>query len=146
MNTSENLLHQLQHVLRKMKVSLSSSDEFEPLTDLLFQWVEQEGVLVVSNDEDAELGHGRIDEWVEAGESLGDDDMIAGLRDAIVSLKPQMEALNVMKPYAFVWLKDDEGETAEVYRVDDENIVIEETLMKDLDSDLDAFWAELSKE
>jgi hypothetical protein len=67
------------------------------------------------------------------------------LRNGIEADKDVLENLSILKPYAFV-LEDDDRETvAELYVVDDDTVIIDTELMKDLDKDLDDFFENLLK-
>ncbi|MBR1890037.1 MAG: hypothetical protein IJ816_05360 [Alloprevotella sp.] len=146
MKNSQSVLSQLQQVLRKLEPALSSLDEFMPLTDILFEWKAEEKVLVVCDDEERELVRGAIDAWAEQGENLEEVEIAEALRGAIASVKAEMDSLSVLKPFAFVLMKEESGDTEEIYRVDDENVILEDSLMKNLDEDLDAFWEKLCRE
>ena len=56
-----------------------------------------------------------------------------------------LENLSILKPYAFVLEDDDREAVAELYVVDDDTVIIDTELMKDLDKDLDDFFENLLK-
>jgi hypothetical protein len=56
-----------------------------------------------------------------------------------------MENLSILKPYAFVLEDEDRDSVAELYVVDDDTVIIDTELMKDLDKDLDDFFENLLK-
>ena len=54
--------------------------------------------------------------------------------------------MSILKPYSFVLEDDDHENVEELYLVDDDIVIIDEELMKDLDSDLDNFLNNLLKD
>ena len=52
---------------------------------------------------------------------------------------------SILKPYAFVLEDDDRESVAELYVADDDTVIIDSELMKDLDKDLDNFFENLLK-
>ena len=60
-------------------------------------------------------------------------------------MKDTIEQASILKPYSFV-LEDDDKETVEeLYLVDDDIVIIDTELMKDLDKDLNDFLEKLLK-
>ena len=68
------------------------------------------------------------------------------LTEAIKRIKDVTENVAVLKPYSYVLVGEDHETLADIYLVDDENIVISGELMEGLNEDLENFWEDLAKE
>ena len=54
--------------------------------------------------------------------------------------------MSILKPFSLVLENDDKESVAELYLVDDEMVIIDPDLMKDLDEDLNSFLENLLKD
>ena len=59
--------------------------------------------------------------------------------------KEQIDNLPILKPFSFVLEDDDHDLQTELYVVDDDMVMIDPELMKNLDEDLDSFFDQLMK-
>ena len=116
------------------------------MTDIHLQPNQDSGEFVVFNDDDEELSHAIVNEWIEYG---GDDfykEVQPALSVVLNELKEEgtFDQLGLVKPYSFV-LVDDEKETiADLLLMDDdETLLLDDELLKGLDEELDAFLKDL---
>lgn len=124
------------------------------MTDILLQVNTDTGLFTILNDDDDEIYSAVIEEWIEnsAEEENPDSDtaMIrAGhaLKQYIRNRKEELSNLSLLKPYSFVLVDADKESVEELYLVDDDTIVLDQsTLMQGLDEDLDNFFQKLMKE
>lgn len=114
------------------------------VSDIYLQPVLGAGELYVFDDEDNNLARVEVSEWVDAVP----EDFYAMVEQ---QLRPLLEELGkadcvLMKPYSFV-LVDDEHETvSELLLVDDDTMLLNDSLLKGLDEELDAFLKQLLEE
>ena len=114
------------------------------VSDIHLQPVLGAGELYVFDDDDNELAHVEVGEWVD---SVPEEFYVMVEQQ----LRPLLEELDktdsvLMKPYSFV-LVDDEHETvSELLLVDDDTMLLNDSLLKGLDEELDAFLKQLLEE
>ncbi|MDE5676713.1 MAG: hypothetical protein K2G02_10200 [Phocaeicola sp.] len=116
------------------------------ITDIHLQPKQDSGELVIYNDDEEELSHTTVEEWVDYGE----DDFYAVvervLRSKLNELKEkgELDNLSVVNPYSFVLVGEDKETVAELLLMDDEDtLFLDDELLKGLDEELDAFLKEL---
>lgn len=116
------------------------------VTDIHLQPNQDSGEFIVFNDDDEELSHAIVNEWIEYD---GDDfykEVQPALSVVLNELKEEgtFDQLGLVKPYSFV-LVDDEKETiADLLLMDDdETLLLDDELLKGLDEELDAFLKDL---
>ena len=98
------------------------------------------------DDDDKEITRTVIEQWINNQDENFYEKITGVIRKCIDRKKKQIEKLSILKPYSFV-LEDEEKENvAELFVVDDDTVIIDPELMKDLDKDLDDFLEKLLKE
>ena len=85
------------------------------------------------------------EQWIENKDDDFYNQAASVFRGCIEKEKDLMENLSILKPYAFVLEDEDRDSVAELYVVDDDTVIIDTELMKDLDKDLDDFFENLLK-
>ena len=127
-------------------ISLYAGEEDQPTsTDFYFQPQRKEGTLTIFNDDEQAIAEARIPEWFEAEEATFYDEAGDCLKAAIekTNVDGSLERLAVWMPYSFV-LVDDERETiCELLLVDDDTLVVTDSLLKGLDEELNSFLEQL---
>ena len=132
---SETLLSEVFETLCSM---FTGRDE-SVLTDFHFQPSSESGVLTVFDDEDAVLATATIVEWLDYDPSRFWPQVKADLLAAVTAANKEhkLEQFDVWKPYSFV-LVDDERETiCDLLLVDDDTLVLNDSLLDTLEADLD---------
>jgi len=144
--TTEQTFQQTERAIRKIIEKFPANQEASQLTDIHMSANQDTGELLAFDDDDKELNRCVVEQWIEYKEDDFYDQVAAVLRKVLQANSQLVESMSILKPYAFV-LEDDERETiSELYVVDDDTIIIDPILMKDLDEDLDSFFKKLMKE
>ncbi len=146
MEATPQILQQIKRVLRKLATKFPTAEEQAPLTDILIQVKQESGEIRIFNDDDTELTRCVVEEWIDNKDDDFYDAIQPILKQAIAELHDTLDNLNILKPYSFVLLDDDREAIADLHLVDDNTLLIDCNLMKDMDKDLDAFLDKLLKE
>ena len=125
---------------------LYSGEEDQLLsTDFYFQPLQEEGGLLVFNDNDEEIAHIPIPEWQDYATETFYEEITTQLTAAIEAANTdgELERLAVWMPYSFV-LVDKERETvSDLLLVDDDTLLVKKGLMAGLNEELNKFIEEL---
>ena len=145
MKATEQTLQQTRRAIRKIIDKFPSSKEATQLTDIHLRVSQDSGELIAFDDNDNEITRCVVEQWIDNKDDNFYQHVAATLRNVLTDMKDAIEQTSLLKPYSFV-LEDDEKETIEeLYLVDDDLIIIDTELMKDLDKDLDNFLEKLLK-
>ena len=146
MEMSEQSRVAITSALKEALCRYVSGGEESVVTDIHLQPNSESGELVIYDDDDKVLARTIINEWVE----YDSDDFYAVvepiLRAELEALKATglLEKLNLMKPYSFVLVDEEKETVAELLLVDDEEtLLLNDELLKELDEELDAFLKDL---
>ena len=145
MKATEQTLQQIGRAFRKVSEKFPKDQEASVLTDIHIRVVQETGEMLFFDDDDKELNRCVIEQWMDNKDDDFYESVTTILRHAIESDKDLLENLSIVKPYAFVLEDDDREAVAELYVVDDDTVIIDTELMKDLDKDLDDFFENLLK-
>lgn len=145
MNTTSAITARIQQALREVSGYFAGLGH-TPLSDIHIQAKKGSGGLYFFDDSDMELTHCTVDEWAALPDGDFYPSVADAVREAIRGLRPEMEVLNLQKPYSFVLVDSDRETVCELYLVDDDLFLISGELMEGLSEDLDRFWEELSKD
>ena len=143
MKATEQTLQQIGRAFRKVSEKFPKDQEASVLTDIHIRVVQETGEMLFFDDDDKELNRCVIEQWMDNKDDDFYESVTTILRNAIETDKDLLENLSILKPYAFVLEDDDREAVAELYVVDDDTVIIDTELMKDLDKDLDAFMEKL---
>lgn len=117
------------------------------MTDILLQVNLESGQLVIYNDDDEEIFSTIVEEWVNIESSSPYEEVAATLRQYIADNVETLDNLGLIKPYSYVLIDDERETICELHLVDDQLIAIDsQTLMENLDKDLDDFFDRLMKD
>ena len=145
MKATEQTLQQIGRAFKKVSEKFPKDKEASVLTDIHIRVVQDTGEMLFFDDDDKELNRCVIEQWMDNKDDDFYESVTTILRNGIEADKDVLENLSILTPYAFV-LEDDDRETvAELYVVDDDTVIIDTELMKDLDKDLDDFFENLLK-
>lgn len=145
MKATEQTLQQTRRAIRKIIDKFPSSEEATQLTDIHLRVSQDSGELTAFDDDDNEITRCVVEQWIENKDDNFYQEVAATLRSELTGMKDTIEQASILKPYSFV-LEDDDKETVEeLYLVDDDIVIIDTELMKDLDKDLNDFLEKLLK-
>ena len=118
MKLSQSTLSLIEETIKKAIAKFACGCEQTIVTDIHLQPVQSSGDLLIFDDDDNELAHATVEEWMTYEGTI-------------------------MKPYSFV-LVDEEKETiAELLLMDDDTLLVNDELLKGLDEELDDFLKKL---
>lgn len=146
MEFSEQTRRQIERALRKAAAKFPQTEENLPLTDLHLQVKQESGELLVFDDDDHELTRCVVEEWIGNRDESFYEDIQPVLTESIRRTKDVTENVAILKPYSYVLVDEDHETIADLYLVDDQTVLLDGELMKDLDEDLESFWETLEKE
>lgn len=135
----------LHEALKKIVRLYSGEEDQLVTTDFYFMPVREKGVLYVFNDNDEEIVQVAVPEWAGYADEAFYDAAGADLTTAIqeVNAEGDLERLAVWMPYSFV-LVDGERETiADLLLVDNDTLLVTDSLLQGLDEDLNSFFEKL---
>lgn len=114
-------------------------DDDRVLTDIHVMADAEAGKFVLLDDDDNEIFSTVVEEWAD----YADDDFYPAVKSALRSVclerRKEIDSLSLVKPFTVVLMGSDREYIADIYNADDENIIVDEDLMKGLDEDLDSF-------
>lgn len=148
MNLAPTSVAALHEVLQKIVRLYSGEEDQLVTTDFYFMPVRENGTLFVFNDNDEEIAQLAIPEWADYADEAFYDAVGADLTAAIqeVNAEGDLERLAVWMPYSFV-LVDGERETiADLLLVDDDTLLVTDSLLQGLDEELNSFLEKLMSE
>lgn len=146
MKTTDQTFQQVERTISKIIDKFPTNVEPTILTDIHLRANQETGELVAFDDDDKEITRTVIEQWINNQDDNFYEKITGVIRKCIDRKKKHIEKLSILKPYSFV-LEDEEKENvAELFVVDDDTVIIDPELMKDLDKDLDDFLEKLLKE
>ena len=146
MNISEQTLQQIDRAIRKVSEKFPATEEAELMTDIHIRVAQETGELTVFNDNDEEITRCIVEQWINNGDDDFYEAIAPVLRKSIEKNKKLVEGMSILKPFSLVLENDDKESVAELYLVDDEMVIIDPDLLKDLDEDLNSFLENLLKD
>lgn len=144
MKLNDSSSAQLKATIRKAIGKYTAEGE-SFVTDLHFMANPQTGFCGLIDDEDNELGHTTVKEWV-AYEGDDFDEMVT---DKLSALLQEMKdagdfaKLQIIQPYSFVYVDEDKETIAELLLMDDDTLIVTDGLLKGLDEELNEFLKNL---
>lgn len=144
MEISESVLKEMADVIGQALNVYRQQSEMPTVTDIHILPVRESGELVVLDD-DRELGRSVISELADIPEDEFYDAVESLLGRVLQNLNTEdsFDNLSIWKPFSFVMMDDDGDVTRELMLVDDDTQLVSQTLMADLDEDLEKFLKEL---
>lgn len=145
MKATEQTLQQIRRALRKVAEKFPNSIEASVLTDVHVRVNQDTGEVQFFDDDEKEVTRCVVEQWIENKDDDFYENVASVFRACIDQEKELIDHLSILKPYAFVLEDDDRESVAELYVADDDTVIIDSELMKDLDKDLDEFFENLLK-
>ena len=138
----------IHETLSKITELYSGEEDQLVSTDFYFQPLREKGKLLVFNDDDEESSNITIDEWKEYPADTFYDEVTAQLTAIIEAFNTEgeLERLAVWMPYSFVLVDDERESLAELLLVDEDTLLVTDSLLEGLDADLNAFIEKLLDE
>lgn len=103
--------------------------------------------LSVYDDEEGLLAQGNIDEWAKLKEDPDtfDENVAAILKKALheKEVSDALDALDVIRPFSVIFVNEEFEQKDELFRLDDNIVVLEDEFLKNLDKELDDFLKKL---
>lgn len=139
MKATEQTLHQIERVIRKVADKFPPVDEPMLLTDIHMRVNQETGEFVAFDDDDKEITRSVIEQWIGNTDNDFYNSIVSDIRKCLEKQKKTIDHMSILKPYSFV-LEDEDKETiAELYVADDDTVIIYPELMAGLDKELDDF-------
>ena len=147
MKLSPSSIAALNEALCKISALYSGEEDQLLSTDFYFM-PSQEGYLQVFNDNDEEIARVEVPEWKEYQHETFYTEVEADLRDAIKAANGNgdLERLAVWMPYSFVLVDEERESIAELLLVDEDTLLVTDSLLEGLDAELNAFIENLLDE
>lgn len=146
MKATEQTQQMLDRAIRKIADKFPASQEAEQLTDIHIRITQDTGEFMAFDDDDNEITRCVIEQWIDNKDDDFYEQIAAILRKALEKNRNMVEAMSILKPYAFVLEDDDKENQGELFVADDETVIINTELMAGLDEDLDSFLKDLMKD
>lgn len=146
MKANEQTLQEVERAIRKVADKFPATEEASMLTDIHLRVNQETGELVAFDDDDNEINRCIVEQWIDNKDDTFYADAASTLRMVLNKHQQQIEAMSILKPYSFVLEDEDHESLEELYVVDDDTVIIDEELMKDLDKDLTDFMNKLFEE
>ena len=131
-------------LIKALSHSKGESD-MEAVTDIHLQPNQVEASLVIYDDDDRELAHTKINEWVSYESDDFDEEVQQLFTSTLSELNAQgvLDGLHILKPYSFVQVDEHKESVAELLLIDDDTLLVNDELLKGLDDELNAFLKDL---
>ena len=145
MKLSQSSLSLLEETIKKAISRYTCGCEQTIVTDIHLQPNQNSGELAIFDDEDEELANVTIEEWT----AYEGDDFYESMERILPTLLCNMknagtfDKLTILKRFSFVLLDDEKERLAELLLIDDDNLFVNDELLKGLDEELDAFLKNL---
>lgn len=146
MKVSEKTRAAISSSIKEAVCRYVSCEDKSYITDIHILPKQDSGEFIIFNDDDEELVHTIIDEWIDSD----DEDFIqcieGVLRSELSALKDEgyLDKLSLLKPYSFVLVDEDKETVSELLIMDDDDtLLLNEELLKGLDEELDTFLKDL---
>ena len=143
MEVSKQTTPQIKNMLRKVIAKFPA--EAEPvMTDIHLLVNSYTGEIHTYNDDDEELGHCIVDEWIKCSDETFYESIVPILRRCIEDLRQGIEKMSIMQPFSFVLIGEDHETLQDLVIIDGEDtVMLDVTLLDGLEEDLDTFLKQL---
>ena len=137
----------ISEALNKIARLYSGEEDQLVSTDFYLQPL-SEGRLAVFNDNDEEITTATVPEWESYNADTFYDQVTEDLTAAIEAANAdgELERLAVWMPYSFVLVDEERESIAELLLVDEDTLLVTDSLLEGLDDELNAFIDKLLNE
>lgn len=146
MKANQQTLQQVERAIRKIAAKFPTGSE-PVLTDIHLLVDPESGEMKAFNDDDDELNRCVVEQWIGNNEEDFYSQVAALLHDCLQQHHKTVETMSLMRPFSFVLMDNDHETLQDLYYVDNEDtVILNGELLKDLEQDLDAFLQRLLAE
>ena len=144
MKLNETSSAQLKATIRKALNKYTAEDDTF-VTDIHLQANATNGVCKLFDDDDQELGHTTVKEWVAYEGGDFDEQIGEALSIILHEMKAagDFDKLQILKPYSFAQVDEDKETVSELLLMDDDTLIVTDELLKGLDEELNEFLKDL---
>ena len=148
MSISNASTSKLRSAIEQAVHHFSQDDDFLVITDFHLHLDADSGEVSIADDTDVAIASTVVEEWID----LDGDEEMEEMAGVLTTLLQQMsnehvfDDVNISKPFSFVLEDDNQESIQELFYVDEDIIVLNNDLLKDMDKDLDDFFEKLMKE
>ena len=137
---TEKIASCLKNAIERMK-----QETAEVITDFHVQPVADTGDIFIYDDNDQVLSQTSIDGCEEMNDDEFSQLVAQVMRAELNKLNEQkaFDQLTIFRPFSFVIVDEEKEPIEDLFIVDDENIIIDDELLKGLDDELDGFLHDL---
>ena len=146
MKATEQTIKQVERTIGKIADKFPHVEEPTILTDIHLRANQETGELVAFDDEDKEITRAVIEQWIGNTDESFYSDITTVIKQCINNYHTMLEDIAILKPYSFVLENEDKELINDLYLIDDDIMIFDPELMKELDEDLDQFLDNLMKE
>lgn len=148
MTLSSNSVTLLHDALCKIATLYAGEEDQLVSTDFYFMPDRENGCLFITDDNDVEIAQVEIPEWKECVSEGFYAEVESTLREAIkgANADGELERLAVWMPYSFVLVDENRESVCDLLLVDDDTLLVTDSLLKGLDKELNDFIAQLLEE
>ena len=135
----------LHDALSRIAIIYAGEEDQLLSTDFFFSPDKDNGILIITDDNDKEIAKAEVPEWCEYTSdnfySLAEADLRAAIKEA--NKEGELERLAVWMPYSFVLVDKEHESICELLLVDDDTLLVTEGLLEGLDKELNEFLESL---
>ena len=148
MTLSSNSAILLHDALCKIATLYAGEEDQLISTDFYFMPDKESGRLLITDDNDMEIAQMEIPEWTECAPEEFYTEVEKTLREAIkgANAEGELERLAVWMPYSFVLVDENRESVCDLLLVDDDTLIVTDSLLKGLDKELNDFIEQLLEE
>ncbi len=148
MKLSPSSTASLHDALCRIATLYAGEDDQLLTTDFYFKPDMDSGILLITDDNDEEIARAEVPEWKACDQETFYAEVEETLREAIkkANTEGELERLAVWMPYSFVLVDNDYESICELLLVDNDTLLVTDSLLEGLDKELNAFIEQLLKE
>lgn len=135
----------IESTIRNAIAKFKNGNEQSDITDIHIQPICASGELLIFDDNDVELASGYINDWqaYEGQDFYKDVERILHMLLNKMKERGEFDNLAIISPYSFVLVDEEKETVTELLLIGDDTLLLNDTLLKDLDEELDNFLKEL---
>ncbi|MDR3140812.1 MAG: hypothetical protein LBU37_03685 [Tannerellaceae bacterium] len=135
----------IESTIREAMDKYPSGNGQTVVTDIHLQPISGSGELIIFDDNDEELSHAIIEEWLAHDGINFYKDTERVLRSILNRMKEggSFDNLPIIQPFSFVLVDEDRETITDLLLIDDDTFLVNEELLKGLDKELNSFLKKL---
>lgn len=139
MKTTLQTHQQVERFVRKIVEKFPSGNEVTLLTDIHIRVNQETGEMLAFDDNDDEITRCVVEQWIDNTAEDFYSEVTHILQTTLTQMSEQVDRCGILQPFSFVLETEDKEHIAELYVSDDDMIIVGDSLMINLDSELDSF-------